>query len=237
MKYLLFVLLPSLSFNYCLAQSSNPYTLKEYINSFKLQTVVDVQTEMNVLTISGYKTSKDKYLTSRKVKLKRDEVYANSNWSYFLNLDHYQKLPLSITTVPFKVRPSFDEFETNASSGITNLGLNLDLGRWQMDRYFSFGKKSTHKFYAGLWVAPSVEELNSTQTRGVLSEGETDKQLFISTALTINYTYNNITFTFVPEGFDIATSTIGEEWVYNKRRWWGFGIGLEPKFLTFLSTN
>jgi hypothetical protein len=41
----------------------------------------------------------------------------------------------------------------------------------------------------------------------------------------------------VPIGFDIATSSIGKKWVYNERRWWGFGIGLEPKFLNSIANK
>lgn len=60
------------------------------------------------------------------------------------------------------------------------------------------------------------------------------KQMFISTGLTINYSYNNIKVSFIPIGFDFGTTSLGKKWVYNKRRWWGFGIGLEPKFFSAL---
>ena len=50
------------------------------------------------------------------------------------------------------------------------------------------------------------------------------QQQFIASGLTITYFYNNITFGFVPLGFDFATSTLGKEWVYHNKRWWGFGI-------------
>ena len=215
------------------------YTLEYYNkkeNNVKLDFLIDVKSSLDTLTLYGYKNKDNSTLHKRKIKLDRGQVLAVSNWSYFGNFWHWKPIPISITTVPFKVRPGFDEFKTFANSEIKNVGLNVDLFRWQTERYFSTSKKSTHKFYTGIWVAPSVEELDSTQTRGFLMGDTKSKQLFVSTALTLNYTYNNITFTFVPIGLDIATNSIGKEWVYNKRRWWGFGIGLEPKiFSTILN--
>ena len=93
---------------------------------------------------------------------------------------------------------------------------------------------ANHKFSLGIWAAPMVEKLNSETTKNYLKDENEVSQFFISTGLTINYTYNNISFSFVPIGFDYATSTIGKEWIYNQKRWWGFGIGLEPKFLQSL---
>ncbi|ELR73681.1 hypothetical protein C900_02085 [Fulvivirga imtechensis AK7] len=204
--------------------------LSDYSKNHQLDHVIEVESNKDTLTLSGYNKSNDSLLLRIKVKLKRYDVLAINEWHSIFNKGHFKPLPISITTVPFKVRPELDEFRTNATSGITNVGLNLDLGRWKTERYFASGKKSTHKFYGGIWLAPSVEELDSLQTRGFLAKGTASKQLFISTALTLNYTYNNFTFTFVPVGFDIATSSVGKEWIYNRERWWGFGIGLEPKF-------
>jgi hypothetical protein len=219
-----------LTFN-CISQEKKFYSLNDYLDNYKFSYVTQVESKKDTLVLYGYDENDNSTLKNRKVKLDRYEVLGINEWSWIFNKGHFKPLPISITSVPFKVRQGFDEFETTATSGIKNLGLNFDLGRWNTERYFASGKKSTHKFYAGIWVAPSVEELDFTQTRGFLADGTKSKQLFISTALTINYAYNNLTFTFVPMGFDIATSSVGKEWVYNERRWWGFGIGIEPKFL------
>jgi len=42
----------------------------------------------------------------------------------------------------------------------------------------------------------------------------------MSTWITISYTYNEISFVFVPAGWDFATTTIEKSWGYNKQRWW-----------------
>lgn len=128
------------------------------------------------------------------------------------------------------------DFRGSATSGITNIGFNLDLVRWKMDRYFARGKKSTHKLSLGLWAGPSVEELDSVYTHGADGDlgkapgkMEKSKQLYLSTGITLSYTYNDISFVFVPIGYDYATSTIGKHWIYRDRRWWGFGIAVSPK--------
>lgn len=53
----------------------------------------------------------------------------------------------------------------------------------------------------------------------------------MSTGLTLNYSYNKLTFTLVPIGFDFATNTAGKQWNYNGKYWWGFGIGVDLKIL------
>jgi hypothetical protein len=222
---------------YCFGQEKKFYTLDDYSKHHKLDYIIEVESNKDTLKIYGYDKNDDSNLVCRKVKLNRYEVLGVNEWSWAFSSGHFKPLPVSLTTVPFKVRPKLDEFKTNASSGTTNLGLNFDLGRWKTERYFATGKKSIHKFYGGIWIAPSVEELDSLQTRGFLKGGSKSKQLFVSTALTINYAYNNLTFTFVPIGIDLATSSTGKEWIYNEKRWWGFGIGLEPKFLNTITNK
>jgi hypothetical protein len=213
----------------------------------RLDYVKKVESNNNIVTVSGYKrvsavdnTVQDIFL-KRNVELKRSEVFSVNEWSWVRNWYHWKPIPFSITTIPFKVRPSVTsygkEFAGSATAGITNIGLNLDLGKRQWDRYFSSGKKATHKFSLGVWAAPSVEELDSVYTNGAngllgkaTGKMEKSKQLYISIALTISYSYNDISFVFVPLGFDYATSTIGKTWVYNKKLWWGFGIAISPKF-------
>lgn len=219
----------------------------------KLDYVTKVESNNNVLTISGFKkitatdcTKQDLFL-KRTVELKRGKAFAVTEWSWVFNWHHWKPIPISITTVPFKVRPSVlaygKVFDGSATSGITNLGFNLDLGKVQMDRYFSNGKKSTHKLSIGIIATPSVEDLDSTFTNGAngkigkaAGKMEKSKQLFISTGLTVSYSYNDISFVFVPVGIDYSTTTIGKSWVYNKQRWWGFGIAISPKiFATIFS--
>lgn len=215
----------------------------------RLDNVTKVESNNNIMSVFGYKeisaadgTKKDIFL-KRSVELKKGEVFTVIDKSWVGNSFHWKPLPISIMTVPFKVRPSITskgkEFANSATSGITNIGFNLDLGKQQRERYFSSGKKSTHKLSLGFWAAPAVEELDSVYTNGAngllgkaKGKMEKSKQLFISTGLTISYSYNDISFVFVPFGFDFATSRIGKTWIYNKQRWWGFGIAISPKFFT-----
>ncbi len=239
MKTKLLLLLTLFISTICLSQPIPINTLENYLNdkSLKLDKITNVKSTNDTLAFYGYKNSDKTKLYIRKVRLHRYEVLGITNWSLFSNVGHWKPLPISLTTVPFKIRPETKNVETTATSGIKNIGFNFDLLRIQMDRYFWDGNKSTHKLFAGIWIAPSVEELNSKETNNYLMDDEKSKQLFMSTGLTVNYTYNNITFTFVPVGFDFATSSIGRKWIYNKKRWWGFGIGLEPKFLSTLKNK
>ncbi len=222
------------------------FTLPQYLNAANvLDYVTKVESAGNTLTVNGYKTITSNGQTNsiflkKNVALGNGQVLAVNEWSWIFNRGHWQPVPFSIITVPFKIRPQITvnskEFKTSASSGITNLGFNLDLGKFQMDRYFSTGKKSSHKFSLGFWAAPSVEEVDSVYTSGYLAKDVKSKQLFISTGLTISYSYNDISFVFVPAGWDIGTTSIGKNWVYNGQRWWGFGIAISPKiFATILN--
>ncbi|SHE59999.1 hypothetical protein [Chryseobacterium takakiae] len=217
--------------------STNPesvLSLKEYLdrrNGLELHETVKVESTDNLLTISGY--DYDNKYVKRKVILERGEVLPVPNKSYILSSNHWKPIPISIITVPFKVRPAInldgEKVNSLATSGVTNIGMNLELSKYQLDRYFSTGKKSSHKFGLGFWAAPAVEELDSISTRGYLPKGKNSKQMFISSGFTISYTYNDISFVYVPLGWDFGTSTIGKNWIYNKRRWWGFGIAISPK--------
>jgi hypothetical protein len=203
------------------------YLKKE--NGVRIDKIVSVKSKLDTLTRYGFKNGDDTELHSTKVKLLRGQGFSVSNWSYLFNSFHGEQAPFSISTVPFKIRPELDTISISANSGLTNVGLNIHLFERESTRYFINAKKSIHKFYAGFWLSPSVEELDSLRTNGFLKKDVKSKQLFLSTALTLSYSYNHVTFSFVPIGFDIATNSIGREWVYNTRRWWGFGIGIEPK--------
>jgi hypothetical protein len=227
-------------------------TLGNYMNEKKLgkrehrlDSVSKVELNNNILTISGFKeitvnSSTKNIFLKKNVELKRGEVYSVTEGSWVFHPYHWKSVPISIITVPFKVRPPISEngkfFDRSATSGITNFGFNLDLFEGQRDSYFSTGKKTTHKLSIGILATPSVEELDSVFTNGAngrLGKGpgkmEKSKQLFISTGVTISYSYNDISFVIVPYGLDYGTSAIGKTWVYHKQRWWGFGIAISPK--------
>ncbi|MBE9603155.1 hypothetical protein [Pedobacter sp. MC2016-24] len=209
------------------AQTVKPLSLTEYLkDGTRLNAVFKVESAKDILTISGYE-GKDTVSTSKQVVLARGEV---------LGINSFKFLPptVSILTIPVKVRNKTGSLPSNATSGLTNIGLNFTFPEYTIDRYFSSGNKSTHKFAAGIHFAPSVEELSPENTNNqVLVKS---KQLFLSSGITLTYTYNNISLALVPLGFDFATTSLGKQFVYNKKSWWGFGIGIEPK-LFFPTAN
>lgn len=222
------------------------FSLSQYLDTEnRLNNVTRVESVGNILTVNGFKRityngQTDTIFLKKNVALDNGQVLAVSERSWIFNPSHWQPVPFSITTIPFKIRPEITSnnnvFKNTASSGISNLGFNLDLAKYQMDRYFATGKKSSHKFSVGFWAAPSVEEVDSVSTNGYLAKDVKSKQLFFSTGVTIAYSYNDISFVFVPAGLDIGTTTIGKNWVYNRQRWWGFGIAISPKvFSTVLN--
>jgi hypothetical protein len=211
-----------------------------------LDPVTKVESGNNTLIINGYRQVtvgglNYHVLLKRNITLDKGEVYSVWDKKNLIQFRHFNFLEsFSIFSVPYKVRPKVltqikgrdTTYLKSASSGLTNIGLNLELGKIQSDRYFSSGKKSMHKLSLGFFVAPTVEELDSISTKAYLKKDIKSKQLFISTAFTISYTYNDISFVFVPLGWDLQTSSVGKNWVYNSKRWWGFGIGISPKILS-----
>lgn len=211
------------------------YTLEDYLDNdnITLKNITKVESLNNVLTIYG---EKDGVFQKRSVSLKKGQVYSISETKFIRNFKHFNFIDaFSLSSVPFKVRPALTvemnnkdtTFARAAFSGLTNVGLNMELAKFQIDRYFANGKKSSHKLNVGLFFAPAVEELDSLYTKGFIQKNKS-KQLFLSAGATISYSFNNIAFVFVPYGRDIATSTIGKKWIYEGRRWWGFGIGISP---------
>lgn len=212
------------------------YTVTDYFgnNKLKLRQISKIESTNNTLVLTGYNQSKTTAI--RKVELEEGEVFALKDCSALWNSKHWKPLPLSLITVPFKIRPGVtfknNKISSSATLG-TNIGVNLDLIKRQIDRYFISAKKSTHKYGLGFFASPSIEELESANTDNFLNAlGTKSKQLFISTGLTISYSYNDISFIVVPRGWDIATSTLGKNWAYGGRRWWGFGIGVSPKIFS-----
>lgn len=197
--------------------AQNPISMDDFID--KNIHIVTAKSELDTLKISGY--DENDQMKHFKVLMKKNEVLGVWTYSW--------KPTLSILTVPFKVRPAKDTLKQNVTTGLKNAGLNFGIFNVKLDRYFIDEKKSTHKFSAGILIAPSAEELKPSNTENT-STYET-KQLFISTAVSLNYTYNDITFSILPLGWDFATTSEGKEYIYNKKRWWGFGIGLSSKLL------
>jgi len=220
------------------------YSLKQYdtIPSVRLDHVSKVESADNILTVSGYK---NRGFTKRKVLLEKNQVLAISEPNYIFVAGYLNSAPFSLVAVPFKIRPrvkvtlnktgtSVDTaFGAETMSGISNLGINIDLIKRTTDRYFASGKKATHKRGLGLIITPGVEELSASVIKDTSLMGDKkSKQLYISVGISAFYSYNGITFFVVPAAIDWAPSNLGKQWIYNKRFWWGFGIGVSPTIFT-----
>lgn len=206
------------------------YTLSDYKSnqSLFLEHVIKVESSDNLLTLTGYKNKGDLYSIKRKITLKIREGYSlkeseSPGWLTFAP-------KVSLITVPFKMRSAREGRTRVASSGVTNLGPNFDFFGYRSDRYLWNGKRQSKRIAVGVWVAPAVEDLDSINTRNKTKDFKS-KQFVISTAFNITFAFNNLTFIVVPYGKDYATTSLGKDWIYNKKSWWGFGIGLDPKWL------
>lgn len=141
---------------------------------------------------------------------------------------------LSILTVPFKVRSRNDNGYITAQADVKNIGVYFPLILWNNKRYFLNNNTSQHKFSLGLIGAPMVQKLDNKNTENFFgSEDNSYDAFMISAAVAGTYTYNSITFTFIPLGFDFGTDQAGKEWVNHGKRWVGFGLGIDTKLFGF----
>lgn len=136
----------------------------------------------------------------------------------------------SVLTVPFKIRPAIGKTDQYVRADIKNLGLYF--GPYsKTTNYFFDATSSIHKWSFGALIAPSVEEFNSKNTEGKVTDAS--NRLVLSTSAAVTYTYNAITVAVIPVGFDFALSKDNQDWIYNSKYWWGFGIGIDSKLLGF----
>lgn len=203
--------------------------------------VTKVDNSKQQLLIYGFapkmKSSYDSFFTAEYEKMKTDfylvKLYRIENDVFIIN---DWKSPckffssISLTTIPFKIRPGNDELKRITTSGLKNFALNFDFFSYNRQYYYNSGKKLRLRIALGTFISPGIEEFDETQNRDELIT-ETQKELFISGGLSINIGVNDIGFSFIPFGWDQATTGQGKNWNYNGRRWWGFGIGISPKFL------
>ncbi|MEE6125965.1 hypothetical protein V2E39_01040 [Chryseobacterium arthrosphaerae] len=223
-------------------------TLDEYMKKDKEQNkrnnqldyVTKVESNNNILTVSGYKNNE---FTSRKIKLNDNQGFAvfERRWFTPSKLKEFAN-SISIYSIPFKIRPGItaqidsknQTLHPTSNGSVSNIGVNLEITKAKWDIYTIRDNIYSHKFSLGLWVGPSVEELDITNTSTFPTDISKSKQLFISTGITISYSFNNFSFVFVPAGWDWGTSTLGKTWAYEGKRWWGFGIGISPKIFSTL---
>lgn len=144
-----------------------------------------------------------------------------------LSADQFGILSLSLFTTPFKIRPKQGDVPQEFKSDLKNVGLYSSLFYIKRKTILNDGSIREHKFSTGLFVSPTSEEFNLQNTNGKIDKSN---RLVISTGVAINYTYKSIVLSYIPLGYDYGTTSDKKDWIYNKKRWWGFGIGLDAKF-------
>lgn len=150
--------------------------------------------------------------------------------AFVLKTNKTGNFSFSVLTVPFKIRPALGNTDQYVRADIKNLGLYC--GPYsKTTNYFFDGTSSIHKWSFGALIAPSVEEFNSKNTEGKVTDAS--NRLVLSTSAAVTYTYNAITVAIIPVGFDFALSKDNQDWIYNSKYWWGFGLGIDSKLLGF----
>lgn len=149
-------------------------------------------------------------------------IYTNSKWKFF---------NFSVMTIPFKVRPKIEGLKQIAKGDIKNAGLQIGVANKIWRSYQYDNTVNEYKLSFGVIIAPSAEEFNSLNTRGLIVTPTT--QMVLSTGLTIAGTYRGINFAVIPIGTDFGLTTDSKSWTYNKKAWFGLALGLDSKLLGF----
>ena len=187
-------------------------SVSDYLKSDKIFIHV-AETDGEILTIEGVEKGGE----IKKYKLRMDSYksFTYSAWS---------KPRVSALSVPYKIRPNSGSFTGFAQSGLKNAGINIELPGWFRQKLHPFGRKKQDAITGGILLAPAVIEI---ATENSIS-GSTAKsnQLFMSVGFTVSYSVNDFVFSIVPIGFDFAMNERGKDFAFNKKRWWGFGIGV-----------
>lgn len=212
MKRIILYLLITVKFSF--AQITDTIDLKTFLSQ-KIDAVA-VETKGGILHITGYQSAN---FVSKDVLLARNDVFVISKLKFAPTL--------SLLTIPIKVRGKQDTIPQNVQTGLTNIGISVNLLNYKKTKFFSSGKQAVHIISAGVLLAPTVEELTPENTKKMLTKKS--KQMFFSAGLNITYTYNDISFSFVPIGIDIPTTLDGKKYIYKNKRWWGFGVGITTK--------
>lgn len=144
---------------------------------------------------------------------------------------------VSILSVPVKIRPSLkytpkgsqEEVKRPHEGGIDlkNVNVGLNFYNKTIDRYFSYGTTTSHKWSGGILLGLSAIGLREDNVNiKANSDFNEVTQLFVSTGLNVSYSYNTINFSLVPVAWDWAVSQTGRNYVYHGKLWFGFGVGI-----------
>ena len=144
---------------------------------------------------------------------------------------------VSVLSIPIKFRPAIkytskgsqEEIERPQEGGIDikNVNVGLNFFNKRIDRYFSYGTSTSHKISGGILFG--LTGIGLTKDNVNIDPNNDFKdvtQLFVSTGLNLSYSYNTINFSIIPIAWDFGLSEPGRSYVYHKKIWFGFGIGI-----------
>lgn len=153
-------------------------------------------------------------------------------YDYVNYLSYSFRPKFAIVTVPFKIRPAVrDTIPAKAIADLKNVGISTNIWSVKLDRYQWDGTKTTHRFTGGILLAPNVEEVGPTTSDGLVKKAT--NQMFLSTAVSITYSYGDVSFVIIPYGRDLGLTRLAQKSIYHNKFWFGFGVGLSTKFFGF----
>ncbi len=210
--------------------SFSEYNNKSYENLFKDELNKNKSLNDQIYNyIVKIDVDKNKYLVyyaeSEGEEIKIDTIPIT--YGKTLSLNQYGIFSLSLFTTPFKIRPKQEEISQEVKSDLKNIGLFASVFYAKRKSILNDGSTREHKGSLGFFISPTSEEFNPENTNGIVQKSN---KLVISTGLALSYTYKSIVLSYIPLGFDFGTNSDKKHWIYNEKRWWGFGIGLDGKF-------
>src|SRR6218665_1564863 len=150
-------------------------------------------------------------------------------YDFYDSWSHSFRPKFAIVTVPFKIRPAIrDTIPAKAIADLKNVGISTNIYNLKLDRYLWNGTKTSHRFTAGILLAPSVEEVGPATSDNKVTKAS--NQMFLSAGLSLSYSYGDMSFVLIPIGTDIGLTRLAQKSIYNMKPWFGFGIGLSSKF-------
>ena len=160
------------------------------------------------------------YITNHILKV----AYLPITKGYISTIDN-KWFTFSLLTVPFKIRPSINGKPSYSKADIDNVGVFTGIYNISYERWFADDSKSEYKMSFGFYIAPTVEELNSSNS--TLIGDDSANQVYLTTALTAVFSLKKINFAIIPIGIDSGFSPTSKKWDYNGKIWWGFGVGID----------
>lgn len=148
-----------------------------------------------------------------------------NNYSFRMSTRPGFDLSASIMTIPFKVRPRLGDKPQMVVAGLKNAGVNIGFYDFGRTSYFIDKDKVQHKGTIGVILAPGGEVVSpSNSSDSTIIESN---RLFLSTGLTLTYSYNDLSISAVPIGFDFGLNPAARMYDYHATYYWGFGIGIK----------